>query len=61
VAKIFRYGRTRSQVGVDIYNVMNSDLVTNRTQTFSTTSTAWLRPTGITPARYARISAQFEF
>ncbi len=61
VAKIFRYGRTRTQVGVDIYNLMNSDLVTARTTTFSPTSTAWLRPTGIQPARYARISAQFDF
>jgi hypothetical protein len=61
VAKILRYGRTRAQVGVDIYNALNSDYVTSRTQTFSTTSTSWLRPTGITPARYARISAQFDF
>jgi hypothetical protein len=61
IAKIFRYGRTRAQVGADIYNVMNNDFATNQTQTFSTTSTAWLRPTSIIPARYARISAQFDF
>ncbi|HEY3043396.1 MAG TPA: carboxypeptidase regulatory-like domain-containing protein [Vicinamibacterales bacterium] len=61
IAKIFRYGRTRSQVGVDIYNAMNNDFATSQTQTFSTTSTAWLRPTAIIPARYARISAQFDF
>jgi hypothetical protein len=40
---------------------MNADTVTGRTTTFSPTSTAWLRPTGIFPARYARISAQFDF
>jgi hypothetical protein len=61
LAKIFRYGRTRAQVGVDIYNLTNTDVVTAQTETFSTTSTAWLRPTGIQPARYARISAQFDF
>ncbi len=61
VAKIFRFGRTRSQVGVDLYNVMNNDVATAYTQTFSTTSTAWLRPTAILPARYVRISAQFDF
>ena len=49
VAKIFRFGRTRSQVGVDLYNVMNNDVATAYTQTFSTTSTAWLRPTAIPP------------
>jgi hypothetical protein len=40
---------------------MNNDFATSQTQTFSTTSTAWLRPTAIIPARYARISAQFDF
>jgi hypothetical protein len=61
VAKIFRNGRTRAQVGFDLFNALNTDVVTSQTQTFSTTSTAWLRPTGILPARYARISAQFDF
>jgi hypothetical protein len=61
IAKIFRYGRTRAQVGVDIYNALNNDVATTQTQTFSTTSTAWLRPTAILPARFARISAQFDF
>src|SRR5688572_6533732 len=61
IAKIFRYGRTRSQIGVDIYNALNNDFATSQTQTFSTTSTAWLRPTAIIPARYAKISAQFDF
>ena len=28
VAKIFRYGRTRTQIGVDIYNLTNTDVVT---------------------------------
>jgi hypothetical protein len=60
VAKILRYGRTRTQVGVDVYNLMNTDYVTSYNQTFIAGGT-WLRPTGITPARYARISAQFDF
>jgi hypothetical protein len=61
VAKIFRYGRTRTQIGVDLYNALNNDHATAQTETFSPTSTAWLRPTAILPARYARISAQFDF
>jgi hypothetical protein len=61
IAKIFRYGRTRSQVGFDIYNALNNDVATSQTETFSTTTTAWLRPTAIIPARYVRISAQFDF
>jgi len=61
IAKIIRYGRTRTQVGVDIYNLMNTDVVTGYNQTFSPTSTTWLTPTDILPARYAKISAQFDF
>jgi hypothetical protein len=61
IAKIFRYGRTRAQVGVDIYNMMNSDVITDRNESFSPTSNGWLRPEEIQPARFARISAQFDF
>jgi hypothetical protein len=61
VAKIFRYGRTRTQIGVDIYNLTNTDVVTGFNQTFSPTSTTWLTPTAIQPARYAKVSAQFDF
>ena len=28
VAKILRFGRTRTQVGIDVYNILNSDTVT---------------------------------
>jgi hypothetical protein len=59
VAKIFRYGRTRTQIGVDVYNLTNTDVVTSYNERF--TSTSWLTPTGIQPARYAKISAQFDF
>ena len=61
VAKIFRYGRTRTQVGVDLYNLMNTDVVTALQPDVLADGTAWLTPTAILPARYARISAQFDF
>ena len=61
IAKIFRRGRTRTQVGLDVYNLTNTDVVTSYNQTFSPTSASWLTPTGIQPARYAKISAQFDF
>jgi len=60
VAKIFRYGRTRSQVGIDIYNLTNTDVVTTQNQTF-VPGGAWLTPTAIQPARYVKVSAQFDF
>ena len=61
VAKILRYGRTRTQVGVDIYNLTNTDVATTFNQAYSPASTAWLTPTAIQPARYARIGAQIDF
>ena len=61
VGKIIRYGRTRTQVGIDVYNLTNTDEVTSWNQTFSPTTTTWLTPTGVTPARYARFNVQFDF
>jgi hypothetical protein len=59
-AKILRYRGTRTQIGVDIYNLMNTDVVEDYNQAF-VPGGAWLIPTAIQPARYARISAQVDF
>ena len=37
VAKILRYGRTRTQIGLDVYNLTNTDVVTTFNQTFAPT------------------------
>jgi hypothetical protein len=60
IAKIIRFGTTRTQVGVDIFNVLNADTVTLYNFGF-VAGGSWLTPTAITPARYARISAQVDF
>ena len=59
VAKIFRFGGTRTQVGVDLYNLMNVDVVTtyNRVRTGRPVADA----DGHQPARYARFTAQVDF
>ncbi len=61
IAKIIRYKTTRTLVGVDIFNLMNADTVTNYNYGFSPANTSWLTPLAITPARYARISVQVDF
>jgi hypothetical protein len=66
IAKILRFGRTRSQVGVDIFNLLNSDVVTNYNfgfvpRTAANPNGSWLIPTAIIPARYARIALQMDF
>src|SRR6185436_16686403 len=44
IAKILRFGTTRTQVGVDIYNLMNTDAVTTFNNGYSPTTTTWLTP-----------------
>ena len=58
VAKVLRFGRNRTQVGVDIFNVMNSNVAQGYLQTFGST---WLRPTSVMDARFARVSGQIDF
>jgi hypothetical protein len=60
VAKVIRFGRTRAQVGVDVYNLTNTDVVTDYNQAF-TPNGGWLTPTGILPARYAKFNLQVDF
>ena len=60
IAKIFRFGGTRTQVGVDLYNLTDSDEVTGYNAGYYPTG-AWLTPTAILPARYARINLQLDF
>jgi hypothetical protein len=57
-AKILRFGRTRTNVGVDIYNIINSSAVLTYNQTFGTT---WLRPQSVLDPRFVRVSAQIDF
>ena len=58
VAKVLRFGRSRAQIGIDIYNVMNSNVAQGYLQTFGA---SWLRPTSVMDARFARVSGQIDF
>ena len=58
IAKVLRFGRGRAQVGIDIFNVMNSNVALGYLQTFGQT---WLRPTSVMDARFARVSGQIDF
>jgi len=68
VSKILRFGRTRSNVGIDLYNLFNANTGTVFNQTFGTmqangtvNSTTWLRPTSILNARFVRFNATIDF
>jgi len=58
VAKLLRFGGRRVQVGVDVFNLMNSNVPQGYLQTFGPT---WLRPTSVMDARFARVSGQIDF
>ena len=60
VGKILRFGRYRSQIAVDLYNALNSSAIESYNQAFIAGG-AWLTPTGILSARFAKITAQLDF
>jgi hypothetical protein len=58
VTKILRFGRTRTNVGFDLYNLFNANPGLTFNQTFGT---AWLRPTSILQPRFVRFNATIDF
>jgi len=65
IGKNLRFGRTRGQVALDIFNVFNANTAIAYNQTFSPTqltgSASWLAPTSVMTARIAKITVQWEF
>ena len=60
VAKVLRFGRTKTNIGVDFYNVMNSSAVLSYNQSFIPGG-SWLTPTMVQTPRFAKVSAQIDF
>ncbi len=60
-AKILRFGRTRTTVGLDVYNITNSNAILTYNQTFVPTTDTWLRPNSVLQARFMKVSAQMDF
>ena len=59
--KILRFGRTRTNVGVDLYNLFNANTGTTFNQTFGTDGSTYLRPNAILNPRYVRFNATIDF
>jgi hypothetical protein len=57
VGKILRFGRTKSIVNLDVYNLFNVNTVLTVNNAFA----SWQRPTSILLARFAKVSMQFDF
>ncbi len=60
VAKILRFGSTRSTVSLDLYNVMNASAILTYNQTFVPNG-PWLQANSVLTGRLARISVDFSF
>ena len=60
-AKILTFGRTRTNVGFDVYNLMNLAPALSYNQVYSPTSTTWLTPTGVLQPRFWKFSVQVDF
>ena len=58
VGKLFRVGRTRTMINLDVFNLFNGSAVTAENPSFPA---AFRRPTQIMLARFLKISAQFDF
>jgi hypothetical protein len=59
--KILRFGRTRTNVGVDLYNLFNANTGTTFNENFGTDGSTWLRPNAILNPRYVRFNATVDF
>jgi hypothetical protein len=62
-AKIFRFGERRADIGIDLYNLFNSNVTTSYQQTYEyrTNGAAWLTPTAIAAPRLARLHFTVNF
>jgi len=60
VAKILKFGRTRTMAGIDLYNALNSNAILTYNNAF-VPGGSWLAPISILTPRIFRISAEFTF
>jgi hypothetical protein len=60
VGKRLAYGRMRSTVSVDVFNLLNPDTILGYNQTFVPGGT-WLRPTSVMTARTVKFTIQHDF
>jgi hypothetical protein len=60
--KIFKFGQTRTQVSLDLYNALNSNAVLTENTTYVNSGlNGWRIPTSIEIPRFAKFSVQFDF
>jgi hypothetical protein len=62
VAKLLRFGGTRTMISLDFYNLLNVDTITAQNNVFTPGATfPWQQATSILTARFIKIGAQFDW
>jgi hypothetical protein len=62
-AKVLRFGGTRANVGVDLYNMFNANTPTNYETVYdpATNGARWMQPTSVLLPRFVRVNMQLDF
>jgi len=63
-AKVLRFGRTRTDIGVDLWNLLNTNYATTYQSTYSYTQPnggTWNDPTAVYPPRFVRLNFTVNF
>jgi hypothetical protein len=60
-AKVLRFGRTRTDVGVDLWNLFNTNYATGYEDTFTVGSDTFMTPESIYPPRFVRLNFTVNF
>ena len=63
VGRNFRFGRTRAQPFIDVFNVLNAGTVLRVNETYGSNpaTNAWMTPQTIMSGRFARFGMQMNF
>jgi hypothetical protein len=60
-AKVLRFGRTRSDVGVDLWNLFNTNYATAYEGNYGAVGSTWQNPTSIYAPRFVRLNFTIDF
>ena len=61
LTKILKFGRTRVNAGLDVYNLLNSNAVQTYNTSYVPGAATWPLPTVILPPRFAKVNVQVDF
>jgi hypothetical protein len=63
IAKILRFGRTRINAGLDLYNMFNANTPSayEAAYDFATNGARWMQPSGVLLPRFVRLNVQLDF